>query len=129
MKRNWIALILAPTLAVALTACSDGKTGTGTGTGTPSQTRSGIYGGVTGRAGYSTTAPYDGYSATRRTAYDYLNDGRYAADGNGMVNGRWNTATRDLTQGARDLVRGAGNAVGDVGAGVENATGAVLNRR
>ena len=68
---------------------------------------------------------YNGYTATRRTAYDYLNDGRYAADGNGQVNGRWNTAGQDLTQGARDLVRGAGNAIGDVGRGVGNAVGDV----
>ena len=68
---------------------------------------------------------YNGYTATRRTAYDYLNDGRYAANGNGQVNGQWNTAGRDLTQGARDLVRGAGNAIGDVGRGVGNAVGDV----
>lgn len=126
MKRTWIALTIAPVLAVALTSCS--RYGTGTTTGSANKTNSGLYGGTTGRAGYSTTAPYDGYTATRRTAYDYLNDGRYAANGNGQVSGRVNAAGRDLTQGARDLVRGAGNAVGDVGAGVRNATNDVLNR-
>ena len=126
MKRTWIALTIAPVLAVALTSCS--RYGTGTTTGTANQTNNGPYGGTTGRAGYSTTAPYDGYTATRRTAYDYLNDGRYAANGNGQVNGRVNAAGRDLTRGARDLVRGAGNAVGNVGTGIQNATNDALNR-
>lgn len=127
MKRTWIALTLAPVLAVTLTSCGS-MYGTGTTTGTADQTNNGLYGGTTGRAGYSTTAPYNGYTATRRTAYDYLNDGRYAANENGQVSGRVNTAGRDLTQGARDLVRGAGNTIDDVGTGIRNATDDGLNR-
>ena len=85
-----------------------------------------------GTAGTSTSRTrsqgvYDGYTATRRTAYDYLHDGQYAADGEGQVNGSWDPAARDFTQGARTMVRGAGEMVGgavsDVGRGIQDITG------
>ena len=68
-----------------------------------------------------------------RTAYDYLNDGRYRADEKGKVSDRGSELGRDLTQGARDMLknardlgrdmaadagkamRGVGNAARDVG--------------
>lgn len=94
------------------------------GGGNPTTAPSGSAAGSGSQTRNSRTS-YNGYTATRRTAYDYLNDGRYDANGDGQVNGQWNAAGRDLTQGARDLVRGAGNAIGDVGRGVGNAVGDV----
>lgn len=94
------------------------------GGGNPTTAPSGSAAGSGSQTRNSRTS-YNGYTATRRTAYDYLDDGRYDANGDGQVNGQWNTAGRDLTQGARDLVRGAGNAIGDVGRGVGNAVGDV----
>ena len=152
MKKNWIVLAMAMALTVSLTACGgNGNQTGGTTNGAGSAANGSASNGYAGSGslqnesmggGNPTTAPngsaagsgsqtrnsrtsYNGYTATRRTAYDYLNDGRYAANGNGQVNGQWNTAGRDLTQGARDLVRGAGNAIGDVGRGVGNAVGDV----
>ena len=149
MKKNWIVLAMAMALTVSLTACGGNRNQTGgtangagsVGSGSAANGSASLQNESMG-GGNPTTAPngsaagsgsqtrnsrtsYNGYTATRRTAYDYLNDGRYAADGNGQVNGQWNTAGRDLTQGARDLVRGAGNAIGDVGRGVGNAVGDV----
>ena len=98
--------------------------GGGNPTTAPGGSAAGI-GAASGSQTRNSRTSYNGSTTTRRTAYDYLNDGRYAADGNGQVNGRWNTAGQDLTQGARDLVRGAGNAIGDVGRGVGNAVGDV----
>ena len=149
MKKNWIVLAMAMALTVSLTACGGNRNQTGgtangagsVGSGSAADGSASLQDESMG-GGNPTTAPngsaagsgsqtrnsrtsYNGYTATRRTAYDYLNDGRYAANGNGQVNGQWNTAGRDLTQGARDLVRGAGNAIGDVGRGVGNAVGDV----
>lgn len=56
-----------------------------------------------------------------RSAYDYLNDGRYRASSDGNIIARKDTVGNDLTQGARDLIRGTGDMVGDVGRGVGNA--------
>lgn len=149
MKKNWMVLAMAMALTVSLTACGGNRNQTGgtangagsVGSGSAANGSASLQNESMG-GGNPTTAPngsaagsgsqtrnsrtsYNGYTATRRTAYDYLNDGRYAANGNGQVNGQWNTAGRDLTQGARDLVRGAGNAIGDVGRGVGNAVGDV----
>ena len=149
MKKNWMVLAMAMALTVSLTACGGNRNQTGgttngagsvgsgsaangsaslqnesMGGGNPTTAPSGSAAGSGSQTRNSRTS-YNGYTATRRTAYDYLNDGRYAANGNGQVNGQWNTAGRDLTQGARDLVRGAGNAIGDVGRGVGNAVGDV----
>ena len=80
-----------------------------------------------GSANRTSRSVNDGYKATRRTAYDYLHDGRYAADEDGEVNGRWDPAARDFTQGARDLLRDAGAAVGDAGRAVGDAVDGVGN--
>lgn len=62
-----------------------------------------------------------------RSAYDYLNDGRYRASSDGNIIARKDGVTSDLTQGARDLIRGAGDVVGDVGRGVGDAARDVGN--
>ena len=56
-----------------------------------------------------------GRMTQRRTAYDFLKDGKYSANRKGEVNGRGDPYARDFTQGARDLVKDAGDAVGDMG--------------
>lgn len=58
-----------------------------------------------------------------RSAYDYLNDGRYATDARGRISsqGGWLNVGPDLTQGARDLLRDAKDMAKDVGRGVGNA--------
>ena len=50
-----------------------------------------------------------------RSAYDYLNDGRYRASSEGNVIARKDNAVTDLTRGARDLIRDAGDMVKDAG--------------
>ena len=70
-------------------------------------------------------SPGGNTTAHRRTAYDYLKDSRYSADDDGQVNGSWDPAARDFTQGARDLVRDAGDAVGDMGRDMGRAVGDV----
>ena len=96
------------------------SSGSGTAPGSMSQKNgTGDWNGVTGRAGYDRKTG----TAQRRTAYDYLHDGRYRADGSGDVDGNMNNGTRDLTQGARDMIRGAGNAIGDAGNAVTGAVG------
>lgn len=55
----------------------------------------------------------------RRTAYDYLQDGKYATDRTGKVKDNGGT---DLTQGARDLIREGTDAMRRAGRDVENVT-------
>lgn len=59
-----------------------------------------------------------------RTAYDYLNDGKYQAGKDGMIRDR-SSLSQDLTQGARDLIRDAKelgrDMAGDVGAAARSA--------
>ena len=50
-----------------------------------------------------------------RSAYDYLNDGRYRASSDGNIIARKDNAVTDLTKGARDLIRDAGDMVKDAG--------------
>ena len=50
-----------------------------------------------------------------RSAYDYLNDGRYRASSDGNIVARKDNAVTDLTKGARDLIRDAGDMVKDAG--------------
>ena len=50
-----------------------------------------------------------------RSAYDYLNDGRYRASSEGNIIARKDGAVTDLTKGARDLIRDAGDMVKDAG--------------
>jgi hypothetical protein len=139
MKKTWIALALALALTGTLTACGSngttngtamdqtGNTGGGTTVGRASNTIPGASGGSTG---WSLNKEGNGESQRTapapRTARDYLNDGRYQADGEGRLGGQTNSASRDLTQGARDIVRDAGDAAGDmmsgVGSGVRRAT-------
>lgn len=56
-----------------------------------------------------------------RSAYDYLNDGRYVASSDGNIIARKDSVASDLTQGARDLIRGAGDMVRDAGRDVGDA--------
>ena len=77
----------------------------------------------TGRASRSAKKGTGGDTAQRRTAYDYLRDGRYRADEDGRVNGKSDPTARDFTQGARDMVRDAGDAVGDLGRSIGGAVG------
>ena len=50
-----------------------------------------------------------------RSAYDYLNDGRYRASDDGNIIARKDQTVGDLTKGARDLIRDAGDMVKDAG--------------
>ena len=50
-----------------------------------------------------------------RSAYDYLNDGRYRASSDGNIIARKDRTMTDLTRGARDLIRDAGDMVKDAG--------------
>jgi len=109
---------------------SGNMSGSSAGAGSGSMTGSGsgvMNGSASGSANRTSRSVNDGYKATRRTAYDYLHDGRYAADEDGEVNGRWDPAARDFTQGARDLLRDAGAAVGDAGRAVGDAVDGVGN--
>lgn len=113
MKKGWIAGALALGLAVTLTACgTSGQNDTTAG----KARNSGAYGAAAGRAAYE-----KGQAAQRRTAYDYLNDGHYAAGKNGQVDGKTDGMARDYTQDARDLMRDTGEAVGDAGRAVGDA--------
>ena len=103
---------LALGLAVTLTAC---------GTTTQNETTAGkasndAYGSAAGRVAYEKSK-----AAQRRTAYDYLNDGHYAAGKDGQVDGKTDANTRDYTQDARDLMRDTSDAVGDAGRAVGDA--------
>lgn len=96
------------------------SSGSGSAPGDVSQQNgTGDMSGVAGRAGYDRKTG----TTQRRTAYDYLHDGRYRADGSGDVDGNMDNGTRDLTQGARDMIRGAGDAIGDAGNAVTGAVG------
>ena len=50
-----------------------------------------------------------------RSAYDYLNDGRYRASSDGNIIARKDKTVDDLTKGARDLIRDAGDMMKDAG--------------
>ena len=50
-----------------------------------------------------------------RSAYDYLNDGRYRAGNDGNIIARKDYVENDLTRGARDLIRDAGDMVKNAG--------------
>lgn len=50
-----------------------------------------------------------------RSAYDYLNDGRYRAGNDGNIIARKDNVENDLTRGARDLIRDAGDMVKNAG--------------
>ena len=103
-RRGYAAAVAALVLSLSLTAC-----GTAANSGDPTASRTG-----TGNSGPD--------QRSARSAYDYLEDGRYSADANGRVYGSRNdNMGRDLTQGARDLIRGAGDAIGDVGRGIGDA--------
>ena len=136
MKRTLTGLMLAAVLCMGLTACSirtaentpDSAAGA-TGGQSAGQDTAGDYNNGTGQVGdlnqdeigngdaitndnSSTQAGPESRTAgrssvyPRRSAYDYLNDGRYEAGKDGMIRDRSNLG-RDLTQGARDLIRDA----------------------
>lgn len=115
MKQQWIIAALALALAVTLTACGRDSSTTDM-TGTAGQARSSTQGATAGRAAYDKT-----HTIQRRTAYDYLNDGRYVAKDNGELNSKSQSTVRDFTQDARDLMRDTGEAVGDAGRAVGDA--------
>lgn len=116
MKGQWTAAILALGLAATLTACGTSDRNDAM-TGEAGQARnSGTYGTTAGKASYG-----KGHTTQRRTAYDYLNDGRYEAGKDGQVDGKTSSAARDYTQDARDLMRDTGEAIGDAGKAVGDA--------
>ena len=144
MKRSLLALALAGVLSVGLTSCgwndrnanqgTNGTTGVTDGNGMDNDTAINDNNGVNGTGsdlntdtdtapGTQTTPKRT--SRTHRSAYDYLNDGRYTASADGRVLTRQGTVGQDLTQGARDLVRDAENvtkrAIDDVGSTVKRA--------
>jgi len=136
MKQTLTGLMLAAVLCLGLTACSvrtnDTVTDSGTGaTGSQSagQDMTGDYNNGTGQVGDlnqdeigngdaitndngNTQAGPESRTAgrssvyPRRSAYDYLNDGKYEAGKDGMIRDRSDLG-KDLTQGARDLIRDA----------------------
>ena len=116
MKQQWMVTALALGLAVTLTACGRDSGSTANMTGTAGQTRTTTQGATAGRAAYDRT-----HTTQRRTAYDYLNDGRYEAGKDGQVDGKTSSAARDYTQDARDLMRDTGEAIGDAGKAVGDA--------
>ena len=105
-KQNLAALSVAAVLALGLTACNSDGNGMPGGAGSAAQTRSRNSGAGVGRV--TAVVPYDNSVASRRTAYDYLQDGHYQANGDGWVAGSAGAAARDLTRDAREIVRNAG---------------------
>ena len=148
MDRRWMALAAALVLTGTLTACGGNDSNAAVQPNNP-VTNSGMENEVQGnQAGtdnngtgmtpseknpqdnaLSDRAGVDGRRRTsaksgegtlkRRTAYDYLQDGKYATDRTGRVKDNGRT---DLTQGARDLIREGTDAVRRAGRDVENVT-------
>lgn len=110
MKRQLIALALALTVAGTLTACGD------SGTDMQDHNSAAGSGSTAGQASSRRT------SAAQRNADGFMQDGHYAADQDGRVNG---STGQDLGRDGRDMMRDTGDAVGDVGRGVGNAVGDV----
>lgn len=132
MKHTLLVMALTGMLCVGLTSCGmgDRNAATDSGTGaTGSQTAGndtagdGGYNNGTGQVGdlnqdeigngdaavddnANTQAQVRRSAMRGRTAYDYLNDGRYEAGQDGMIRDR-SSLGKDLTQGARDLIRDA----------------------
>ena len=119
MKQTLAALALAGALCLGLTSCgmrgSDAAPDTETnnsslnGSGQVGDLNQDAIGNGDGATNDNTqTQARARRSALRqRTAYDYLNDGKYRADDNGRVSDRGSELGKDLTQGARDLIRDA----------------------
>ena len=119
MKQTLAALALAGALCLGLTSCgmsvSDAAADTETnnsslnGSGQVGDLNQDAIGNGDGATNDNTqTQARARRSALRqRTAYDYLNDGKYRADDNGRVSDRGSELGKDLTQGARDLIRDA----------------------
>ena len=119
MKQTLAALALTGVLCLGLTSC--GMRGTnaapGTETNNSSLNGSGQVGDLNQDAigngngvtddNLETQARARRSALRQRTAYDYLNDGKYRADDNGKVIDRGSELGKDLTQGARDLIRDA----------------------
>ena len=116
MKQTLAALALVGALCLGLTSCGMRGTNAAPDTETNNSSLNG-----TGQVGdlnqdeIGNGSPADSNAETRarrsalrqRTAYDYLNDGKYRAGENGKVSSRGSELGKDLTQGARDLIRDA----------------------
>ena len=132
MKQTLAALALAGALCLGLASC--GMRGTNTAPGTETNNSSLNGSGQVGDLNQDEIGNGDGVadsnmetqararrSALRqRTAYDYLNDGKYRAGENGKVSSRGSELGKDLTQGARDLIRDAKELGRDMAGDVEN---------
>lgn len=142
MRNSLIAMALALSMLVPLTACGGRDSGnaqnnattpnTNNSAGANTNNGTGATGEVPGSTDGATAGQVSRYrsghnSNPQRSASDnwesnpYLRDGRYRADGNGAVEDRDSTGQRDLTQDARDMMRDAGDALKDMGRGVGNA--------
>ena len=118
MKQTLAVLALAGALCLGLTSC--GARGNGAAQDAQTNNNSSVNGsGQVGDLNQDEIGNGDGMvddnmetqarrsALRRRTAYDYLNDGKYQADDEGKVKDRGSELGRDLTQGARDLIRDA----------------------
>ena len=147
MMQSLLALVLVSALALGLTSCGMGKKQPQNDVaGNSSVTQNGPYDDgvndkrndvVTGDLNNDAVGDADPYTndnantrARRstlstpnihRSAYDYLNDGRYRAGGDGNIIARKDKTVTDLTRGARDLIRDAGDMVKDAGRDAGNA--------
>lgn len=116
MKKAFFVPVLALMLMLGLTSCTMGGNDAAPGTETNNSSVNGT--GQTGDLNQDEIGNADANtndnsetqarrsSMRRRTAYDYLNDGRYEAGKDGMIRNR-DSIGKDLTQGARDLIRDA----------------------
>ena len=141
MMQSLLVLALAGVLTLGLTSCGMGKKQPQNDmTGNSSVTQNGPYDDgvndnrndvVTGDLNNDAVGNADAYTndnantkARRsaldtpnihKSAYDYLNDGRYRASSEGNIIARKDKTVTDLTKGARDLIRDAGDMVKDAG--------------
>lgn len=148
MKHALLVMALTGMLCVGLTSCGMGSTAPDTQSGSTTSSDAAAqdqtdesYNNGTGQVGdlnqdeigngdpavdsNAETQARARRSAMRgRTAYDYLNDGKYRAGKDGMIKDR-SSLSQDLTQGARDLIRDAKelgrDMAGDVGAAARSA--------
>ena len=117
MMQSLFVLALAGVLTLGLTSCGMGKKQPQNDvTGNSSVTQNGPYDdGVNDNANTRARRSTLSTPNIHRSAYDYLNDGRYRTSGEGNIIARKDQTVDDLTRGARDLIRDAGDMVKDAG--------------
>jgi len=131
MKQTLTALALAGVLCLGLTSCGMGGNQAQPDSGSNNSSLNGsgqvgdlnqdeIVNGDPAVDDNTNTQAQSRRSTLRsRTAYDYLNDGKYRAGDDGKVTDRGSELGKNLTQGARNLIRDAKelgrNMAGDVG--------------